>query len=58
MNLVESYTTLPDMPVGNCFWISGTAARTRAATSSKFACGATLMAMNTDLLPLNATLVL
>ena len=37
-------------------WIAGKASRTRLATSSMLASGATLMPMNTERLPLKATL--
>ncbi len=54
MNFVESYTISPVMPLGMSAWMSGNALRTRPATSSTLASGATLMPMNTALRPPNA----
>ena len=47
---------LPVRPLGSWLWMSGNASRTRLATSSTLASGATLMPMNTERLPLKATL--
>src|SRR6202007_741513 len=55
-NAVLSYTISPDSPVGSCDTMSGIVSRTRCATSRMFASGATLMPMNTAILPLKETL--
>ncbi len=52
---VESYGMSNSMPVGSCFWISGSAALTDLITSKALAVGRTKMPMKVAVFPENRT---